>query len=189
MIAGAIQWYTEGQSIIQNIPAAITDQGPGKWLGVPRTLFFLVAVALVVYYLLGYTPYGRYLHSVGSNARSVRLVGLRVDRIVMLSFVLSGALAGLAGVLQVARQGGGNPQIGPGFVLPALAAAFLGATVFRPGRYNVPGTVLAIFFAAVGVSGLVLSGFEPWVEFVFNGLALIIAVALSTVIARRRVGA
>lgn len=188
VIAGAVQWYTEGQSIIRGIPSSITDQGTGTWLGLPRTLFFLVAVALCVYYLLAYTPYGRYLHSVGSNAQAAKLVGLRVDRIVLVSFVISGTLAGLAGVLQVARQGGGNPQIGPGFVLPALAAAFLGATVFRPGRYNVPGTVLAIFFVAVGVSGLVLSGFEPWVEFVFNGLALIVAVALSTVIARRRSG-
>lgn len=186
VIAGIIQWYTEGQSIITGIPTSLTDMGRGLWLGLPRTLFFLTAVAVLVWYLLAYTPFGRYLHSVGSNIQSARLVGLNVDRIVLLSFVLSGTLAGVAGVLQTARQGGGNPQIGPNFLLPALAAAFLGATVFRPGRFNVPGTVLAVFFVAISVSGLTLAGVEPWVEPTVQGTALVAAVALSTVVARRR---
>jgi ribose transport system permease protein len=112
-----------------------------------------------------------------------------VPRIVTLSFVLSGTLAGVAGVMQVARSGLANPQIGPNFVLPALAAAFLGATAIRPGRYNVPGTVLAVFFLAATVSGLTLAGVEPWVEPTFNGTALIVAVAMSTIIARRRAAA
>lgn len=189
VLSGIVQWYTEGQSILRGIPGTLTDVGSGQWLGLPRPLFVLAAVALVVFYVLAYTPYGRYLHSVGSNPSSARLTGLPVDRIVLLSFVLSGTLAGLAGVLQVARAGLANPQIGPNFVLPALAAAFLGATTIRPGRYNVPGTILAVFFLAASVSGLTLSGFEPWVEPTFNGSALIIAVAMSTVIARRRAAA
>lgn len=189
VISGIIQWYTEGQSIITGIPTSLTDLGRGQWLGLPRTLFFLTAVALLVAYLLAYTPFGRYLHSVGSNIQSARLVGLNVDRIVLLSFVLAGTLAGIAGVLQTARQGGGNPQIGPNFLLPALAASFLGATVFRPGRFNVPGTVLAVFFVAVSVSGLTLAGVEPWVEPTFQGTALVAAVALSTIVARRRAAA
>lgn len=189
VIGGIVQWYTGGQSIVTGIPASLTNLGSGTWFGLPRTLFFLVAVALVVFYVLSYTPYGRYLHSVGSSPQSARLTGLPVPRIVMLSFVLSGTLAGVAGVLQVARSGLANPQIGPNFVLPALAAAFLGATTIRPGRYNVPGTVLAVFFLAATVSGLTLSGVEPWVEPAFNGTALIIAVAMSTVIARHRGGA
>lgn len=189
IIGGLIQWYTRGQSIIRDIPRSLTHQGSGLWFGIPRTLYFLIVIGFFVHYLLQHTPYGRYLHSVGSNASAARLVGLNVDRIVLLAFVSSGSLSGLAGVLQVARQGGGNPQIGPNFLLPALAAGFLGATAFRPGRFNVPGTILAVFFVAASVSGLTLSGVAPWVEPTFQGTALVVAVSISTVLARRRAGA
>jgi ribose transport system permease protein len=102
--------------------------------------------------------------------------------------VISGALVGLAGVLQVARQGGGNPQVGLSFMMPALSAAFLGATTIHPGRFNVPGTVLAVFFLATSVSGLALAGVDNWVESLFNGTALVLAVGLSTVLGRRLSG-
>ena len=145
-------------------------------------------MAVLVWYLLGHTPVGRYLHSVGSNPQSARLVGLNVPRLVGLSFVLSGFLAGVAGVLLVARQGGGNPGLGQTFVLPAFAAAFLGATAFKPGRFNVGGTVLVVFLVAFSTTGLALSEVGTWVEPVCQGGALIIAVAISTAIARHRVG-
>jgi ribose transport system permease protein len=186
LLSGVVIRYTGGQAILKDIPHSLTDQGSKLWLGVPRPAYFLLIVALLVWYLLGHTPYGRYLHSVGSNAQSARLVGLNVDRIVLLSFVLSGTLAGLAGVLQVARQGAGNPGVANAFVLPAFAAAFLGATVFRPGRFNVWGTVLAVYFVSISTTGLTLSKVGSWVEPVFQGGALIVAVALSTTIAKRR---
>jgi ribose transport system permease protein len=175
-------------SILTGIPEALTNMGSGVWLGLPRTLFGLAVVALFTWYLLEHTPYGRYLHAVGSNPNAARLVGLDVDRIVILSFVISGAMTGFGGVLQVARQGGGNPQTGNFFLLPALSAAFLGATSIHPGRFNVPGTVVAVFFLATTVSGLSLSGVDNWVESVFNGTALAVAVGLSTVIGRHRAG-
>jgi ribose transport system permease protein len=185
VIEGIVSWYTNGQSILTGIPQSLTNMGSGLWLGLPRTLFFLAAVALLTWYLLEHTPYGRYLHAVGSNATAARLVGLDVDRVVILSFVISGVITGFAGVLQVARQGAGNPQVAGFFLMPALSAAFLGATSIRPGRFNVPGTILAVFFLATAVSGLSLAGVENWVESVFNGTALAVAVVLSTVVGRR----
>jgi ribose transport system permease protein len=188
VITGIISWYTEGLSILTGIPQALISMGSGVWLGLPRTLYGLTVVALFTWYLLEHTPYGRYLHAVGSNPNAARLVGLDVDRVVILSFVISGAMTGFGGVLQVARQGGGNPQTGNFFLLPALSAAFLGATSIHPGRLNVPGTVVAVFFLATTVSGLSLSGVDNWVESVFNGTALAVAVGLSTVIGRHRAG-
>ncbi|GAA2902469.1 hypothetical protein GCM10010472_70890 [Pseudonocardia halophobica] len=81
----------------------------------------------------------------------------------MLSFVLAGALAGVAGVLQIAAQGNADPQVGSiNFILPALAAAFLGATTWRPGTYNVIGTLIALYFLSTVVNGLSLVGVAPW---------------------------
>jgi ribose transport system permease protein len=189
VITGIISWYTEGVSILTGIPTSLTDMGSGLWLGLPRPLYVLAAVALFVWYLLEHTPYGRYLQAVGSNPNAARMVGLDAGRITILSFVVSDALAGAAGVLEVAREGGANPQIGSSITLPVLAVAFLGVTSIQPGRFNVPGTLLAVFFLATTVSGLSLVGVDNWVESAFNGAALLAAVALSTVVGRRRAGA
>lgn len=188
VLGGLTTLYTGGLSIVTGIPDSLTEFGSDSWFGLPCTLYVLAAVAVFVWYLLEHTAWGRELHAVGSNAMAARLVGIDVDRIVIISFVISGALVGLAGVLQVARQGGGNPQVGLSFMMPALSAAFLGATTIHPGRFNVPGTVLAVFFLATSVSGLALAGVDNWVESLFNGTALVLAVGLSTVLGRRLSG-
>lgn len=188
VLTGLTTLYTGGLSIITGIPELLTDLGSGAWFGLPCTLYVLAAVAVFVWYLLEHTPWGRELHAVGSNPFAARLVGIDVERVVIASFAVSGALVGLAGVLQVARQGGGNPQVGLSFMMPALSSAFLGATTIHPGRFNVPGTVLAVFFLATSVSGLALAGVENWVESLFNGGALVLAVGLSTVLGRRLSG-
>jgi ribose transport system permease protein len=188
VLTGLTTLYTGGLSIVTGIPELLTDLGSGTWLGLPCTLYILGAVAVFVWYLLEHTPWGRELHAVGSNPLAARLVGIDVDRIVIISFVVSGALVGVASVLQVARQGGGNPQVGLSFMMPALSSAFLGATAIHPGRFNVPGTVLAVFFLATSVSGLALAGVDNWVESLFNGCALVLAVGLSTVLGRRLSG-
>ncbi len=187
VISGVVGWYTEGQQIARNIPNLIVDLGTGFWFGIPIGVYLLVVAALLVWYLLEYTPFGRYLHAVGSNEVAARVSGLKVNRLVLMSFVISGLVAGLAGVVQVARIGAGQPSIGPNYLLPALSAAFLGATAIQPGRYNVWGTIVAVFFIAVSVSGLALAGAPYYVGPIFTGGALVIAVAVSTLIARRRV--
>ncbi len=189
VLVGIVNWYTKGESIINGISKNLTKVGSGDWFGIPRTVYFLVVVASLVYYLLEHTPYGRYLHSIGSNREAARLVGLPVERLVLSAFVLSGALAALAGVVLVARNGGASPQVGTvGDTLQALSAAFLGATAIKPGRFNVLGTIVAIFFLAFSVTGLSLAGVANWINDVFNGAALFLAVLISTVIGRKRLG-
>ncbi|KRC73934.1 MULTISPECIES: ABC transporter permease [unclassified Nocardioides] len=188
LVAGLVSLYTDNQIISVGIPESLTNLGAGDLLGIPRPVYAIAIVALFVYYLLRHTPYGRYLASVGASPSSARLVGLNVPRMILSSFVLSGALSGIAGILLLARAGTANPQVGPGFTLAALSAAFLGATAIRPGTFNVPGTLLGVLFVAISVNGLVLAGTADWVEPTFNGVALLVAVTLSTAIARRRAG-
>jgi ribose transport system permease protein len=188
VVTGAVNWYTGGNSIIQKIPTRLTDFGAGNWLGLPLTLYLLVAVAAAIWYLLEHTPFGRYLYSVGVSPESARLVGLRIPSLVLRSFVVSGAAAGLAGVMLLARSGAGNPGIGGSFTLTALAAAFLGATAVRPGRFNVLGTMLAIFFLASAITGLTFAGVKDYISDLFTGSALVLAVAISAMLSRRRAG-
>ena len=186
---GIVEWYTKGQSIITGISPHLVSVGTGDWLGIPRTVYYLAVIALAAYYLLEHTPFGRYLHSIGSNPEAARLVGLPVKRYILLSFVISGALAGVAGVLLVARNGGASPQVGTVTdTLQALSAAYLGATAIKPGRFNIPGTLIAILFLSFTVTGLSLAGVANWINDVFNGAALFVAVLISTIIGRKRTG-
>jgi len=188
VITGIVNWYTQGLSIIQGIPSQLTVFGGGNWFGIPSPFYVVALAALLVYYLLEHTPYGRNLHAVGSNVESARLVGLAIPRIVFLSFVVSGAAAGLGGVLLVADSGAGNPSVGATFTLTALTAAFLGATSVKPGRFNVVGTLLAIFFLATAITGLTFAGVQDYINDLFTGFALIVAVGISVLLGRRRLG-
>lgn len=190
VLLGIVEWYTQSQSITTGISSALFQFGSRDTLGIPDVVLLLAVAALVVYYLLEHTPYGRYLTSIGSNARAARLVGLRVERLKFSAFVLSGALAGVAGVLLVAKNGSASPEAGSVTdTLQALAAVYLGATSIRPGRFNVLGAMLAVYFIGFSVSGLAIAGVQSWVSQVFSGAALFIAVVVSTVIRRRRIGA
>lgn len=186
LILGLVNWYSEGSSIIQGIPQSVITFGGGNTFGLPNLVYVLIAVALAVYYLLEQTPYGRNLHAIGSNRAAARLVGIRVERDTCLAFVLSGGFAGVAGVLLLARSGAGNPQVGQSFTLTAIAAAFLGAASFKLGKLNVPGTLVAIFFLAVNITGLTFAGVALWISDVFTGLALVLAVAFAGFMSRPR---
>jgi ribose transport system permease protein len=186
ILAGVNQAKTGGLAIVSNIPESVTSFGSGNTISIPRTAFALAVVAIAVTYLLVHTPFGRYAYALGSNPEAARLVGLRTGRTLGLTFVASGALAGAAGVLQVARAGGADPRVGESFTLPALAAAFLSAAAIKPGRYNVGGVLVAIFFLAALNSGLNLAGAEPYLTNYVNGGALIVGVGLAAFLGRRR---
>jgi ribose transport system permease protein len=185
-ILGFIDWYTKDQSIVNGIPAGITHFGRNNFLGVPDIVWVLALVAVVIYYLLEHTPYGRNLHAIGSNRAAARLVGIRVERSIALAFVINGVFAGIAGVLMLARAGAGNPQIPPTLALTALAGAFLGAASFKVGRLNVPGTIVALLFLAVNITGLQYAGVDNWINEMFTGLSLIFAIALAAVLSKER---
>lgn len=186
VILGYIDWYTHGQSIINGIPTSLVTFGGTNLLGIPKVVYVLVAVGLLVYYLMEHTPYGRNLHAIGSNKAAARLVGIRVERTIIVAFASTGAFAGVAGVLLLARTGAGNPAVGTTFTLTAVAAAFLGAASFKVGRLNVPGTIVAIFFLAVNITGLTFAGVENWINELFTGLTLVLAIALAAVLSKER---
>jgi ribose transport system permease protein len=186
LLGGLALYYTKGSTITSGIPKSFGIWGAQNFLGVPRPFLLLIGVALVTWYLITYTPFGRYTEAIGSNEQAARLVGINVTRTVWVSFVLSGMLAAAAGALQTSRAGNGTAETASAFLLPAFTAVFLGATTIRPGRYNVWGTLVGVYFVAVSVNGLTLLGASLWVQPVFDGASLIIAVALSTLIARER---
>jgi ribose transport system permease protein len=139
---------------------------------------YLVILGLITWWLLEYTPAGRYMHAVGGNPDAARLSGVKVGHWVWLSLIGSATISGVAGVLY-GSQSGPSLTYGPGLLLPAFAAVFLGSTQFKPGRFNVWGTLLSIYVLATGVQGLEYVTGVQWLNDMFNGIALILAVAFA----------
>ncbi|MEW2386117.1 ABC transporter permease [Micromonospora sp. NPDC047707] len=179
LLGGAIFAYTDGIQITKDIPSTLTDLGSFTWLGVPRIVLAATIIAVIVWFVMDQTPLGRRLFAIGSNANASRLTGIDVARTQLVAFTLSGLTAGVAGVLLLARQGSATSDNGMGMLFPALTAVFLSTIVIDIGRPSVLGTVIGILFVAVSVSGLTLAGSPAWVSQVFNGAALLIAVAVA----------
>jgi ribose transport system permease protein len=188
IIGGIVSRITNGSTISSHLSEGLVSFGSSTWLGVPRPVYVLAVIAIAVWYLQQNTPFGRYLQSVGTNEEAARLVGMNTDRLVLSSFVLAGTISGLAGVILIAQAGSASPNAGPLYSLPAFAAAFLGATAIRPGRFNVGGTIVAILFLAAITSGLNLAGAENYVTDIVNGAALLVGVGVTAQFARQRAG-
>jgi ribose transport system permease protein len=189
VIQGVVQWYTNGESVFGAIPRGFTALGRGDLAGVPLPFVYVLAIAAVLWLLFARTGWGRRCFAVGGNARAAHLMGMPVKRIVLQAFVLTGFLAAVAGVLSSSILGSANPNIGVNYLLPAFAAVFLGAAPAGPGRFNAWGTVVAVYALAAGIAGLQQLGAAFYVEQLFNGGALLLAVALSKWMAQRRVRA
>lgn len=155
--------------------------------GLSWSVYFLICVALIVWYVLEHRPTGRYVYAAGGSPEAARLSGVRTSFVVFGAMVTAGLISALAGVVLTSRIGVGSPSIGPPYLIPAFAAAFLGSTQLRAGRFNVWGTLIAVYVLAMGVKGLQLAGVPFWIPDLFNGAALLLAVGLSGL--RRRTGA
>lgn len=188
LITGAVVWYSNGGTFSTGLPDLITNLGTDSVLGVPVVVVILTIVLVLGFYVMNATPLGRFLYAVGGSKDASRLSGLNVRLLTTLAFVVSGFLAGLAGILQAGLLGSGNPTVGPGYLLPAFAAVFLGATSFRRGTFNVAGTVVATFTLAVGVNGLVAIGAPFYIEPIFTGLALLTAALGARAFVKSRTG-
>jgi len=161
------------------VPRSLTSLARGSVFGIPLPVLYAVAAAAILWFVLGRLPIGRRLYAVGGNRRAAQLSGIRADRLVIASFAASGVLAALAGVVLGSQLGSVVPGGESAYLLPAFAGAFLGATAIQPGRFNAVGTVLAAYTLSVAVSGLQQLGAPAWVQPVFNGTVLVIAVGLS----------
>lgn len=186
VVGGFIQLYTNGEVIFKGVPQPLRDLGQAKVATVGLPVVIMLVLALLLWFVFDKRPWGRRMYAVGSSAEASRLAGVDVERIRFSAFVLAGLLAAIAGYLLTARVGSGSPTASANFLLPAFAAAFLSSAAFRVGFFNIWGVVLSVYFLAVGVTGLKFLGADFWVDPVFNGTALIVAVAVSRMPARRR---
>jgi ribose transport system permease protein len=178
VLLAAIAWVSGSQQILDLSPS-FASIATSQFLGITDPVWIMLVIAVVLWYVTARTATGRRLYATGGNVEAARLAGVRTSRVIVSSLVVCGAITAFAGVLATSRIATGDPTIGPAYLLPAYAAAFLGSTQFRGGRYNIWGTVVAVYVLATGVKGLQLAGAPVWIPDLFNGLALLLAVGLA----------
>jgi ribose transport system permease protein len=189
ILGGVVNWQTGGKVIYGDVADAFTNLGRWDFVaGIPGSVLYLAGIGVLLWLLFTRTVFGRYLFATGSNPAAARLTGVDTAGVRTMAFVITGVIAALAGVLFAANVGSGQPGIGDQFLLPAFAATFLGATTITPGRFNVWGTLIAVYLLAVGLAGLQQAGAPFYAEPIFNGAALLVAVGLSTVLRRAKEG-
>ncbi|MCR1786132.1 ABC transporter permease [Nocardioides carbamazepini] len=184
LLSGVWIWYLGNQAIVpeEPLPTGFTNLGRHTILGLTVPFWVAIGLAIVIFAVLKWLPLGRRIHAVGANRRAAELAGVRPRHIVAGTLVVAALIAGIAGVLLAAQYGGASPGAGSALIFPAFAGVFLGATTIDPGRFNVLGTVLAVYTLAFMVAGLQQLGgiwSEAWVTPTFNGLTVIVAVSLS----------
>lgn len=184
-INGIVLWISNSNTI-GGIDFALVMAVVGTRLfGIPLAFYYAVLMAAVIWYVFGYTATGRRLLFVGRGREVARLSGIPVDRVRLGALIASSTVAALAGVLYAGTIGAADPNSGNSFLLPAFAAGFLGATSITPGRFNPVGSVVAVYLIVIGITGLTMLGIQSFVQNLFYGGSLVLAVALSQLVRKR----
>jgi len=178
-LSGVVLWISDSQTIGGVSQRLVDPVIVWDLFGIPLSFFYGLALCVVVGYVFELTPLGRRVLFVGQSRSVSRLSGVRVARVRFGALVASATISGLAGVLYAGTIGGADPSSGANYLLPAFAAAFLGATSIVPGRFNPWGSIIAVYFLGTGVTGLQLLGLASYVQQLFYGGALVFAVALA----------
>lgn len=169
--------------LTQGNPVAVSDYnfqniGQARIAGIPTPVWMMAAVFVVFGILLARTRYGRYVYATGDNAEAAKLSGISVDRVKILAFVISGALAALAGFIVTARLSTAEPSAGTGLELEAIAAVIIGGTSLAGGRGDLIGTIVGALILGVIDNGMNLLDVSPFLQGVVKGLVILFAVLL-----------
>jgi ribose/xylose/arabinose/galactoside ABC-type transport system permease subunit len=149
-----------------------------RWMILPPGLWLLVLLALATAVVLRYTKLGAHIFAIGSSEETARLCGVPVERVKVLVYVLSGALAGLTGVLQFSRLTVGDPTVAVGLELDVIAAVVIGGGSLAGGEGTVLGTLVGAFIMTVIRTGTAQMGLPNWVQEIVTGAIIVAAVAI-----------
>lgn len=187
VITGAMLGISNSRTIISGIPDGFLVLGQGYMLGVPNPVIVTVAVALVLWLLLEHTQLGRTLYAIGGNAEASRLAGIAVKRYAPIALAICATCAALGGLMAASNLGAGRPQgVGESYLLNAFAAAFIGASTLRPGKFHILGTLVGVLLIGVINNGLSIMGVPTYWQYIVQGVLLVVALFSAGLLTMRR---
>lgn len=185
-ILTGVEFAFTGQAVVfQGVAHGYVNIAANSWLGISNQVWIALVVGVILWILLDATEIGRFMYAIGGNQEAARLSGIRTRTLRVTGFVIVSLTAALVGILISSAGAGYTPNPGQYLLLPAYAGAFLGAACFRPGEFNIPGTVVGVLFLGTIGTGLTLLNLQTYLINLVQGTILIVAVLLSTVATRR----
>jgi len=170
---------SDGRAVVTGLPANFMSLGRGFIFGViPIPVVIMVAVYIVFHFILSRTLFGKYTYAIGGNIETARLSGIPVRKVRYLTYLLVGALAGLAGIMMASRLNSGNPLVGSGFEFDVIIAVFLGGLSTKGGEGSLIGTLIGTMIIGVIANGLNILGVNPFYQYIIRGAVLVLAVAV-----------
>jgi simple sugar transport system permease protein len=158
----------------------------GKLMGIPVQSIWFLALAIILWFLLYRHKFGEHILFVGDNADATRMMGVNVDRVKILVFVLMGVLASFAGILDIFKMRTWWPTMGEGYLMMTLAAAFVGGTSMFGGEATIFGTFIGAFLIGSMEAGIVAAGLSGfWTRFIY-GLLILVAVTVHTILKKKK---
>ncbi len=175
LLDGLSLWVTGNSVIFEGFTDAFLWYGNWRIFDLQAAVWYLVVLAVLVGGMLHYSATGRHFHAIGSNRAASRMAGIKVQRQIILAFVICAVLAAFCGFAYTSRQGSLTPLFGSSMMLPAFAAVFLGYVTLAHRRFHVLGTVIGVYIIGTGTLGLLLIGAPAYSQQLFAGLVLIAA--------------
>lgn len=177
-LRGLVLYLTDGQTITEGVPRALGALSDARALGVPRPVWLLLPLALLAHVALSRTRFGRYCYAQGGNPQAAYLAGIPTRFLVASVYVISGACAGLAGMMDAARILTGSPTAGQEYELRVIAAVVIGGASLSGGRGTIAGATIGALLMAVLENGGNLLGISPFVQRMAIGALIVIVVAM-----------
>jgi ribose transport system permease protein len=185
-IQGIILWISGSETISGISQGLINAVILTRIFGISLSFYYAVLLAVAMWYFFEYTTPGRRLLFVGRGREVARLSGIQVDLVRAAALVGSSGIAAAAGIMYSGSTGSADPLSGLQLLLPAFASAFLGATSIIPGRFNPWGSLIGVYLLTTGINGLTILGIPSFVQNLFYGGGLALAVALSQLVRNRQ---
>ena len=179
ILTGIVLWISGSMTISGISNGLVNVVVSDTFLGIPLEFYYGLAICCAMWYFFKLTALGRRVLFVGRGRSVARLSGVSVGRVRWGSLMFAGLCAAVAGVVYAGTTGASDPTSGLTYLLPAFAGCFLGATSIEPGRFNAWGAFIAVCFLATGINGLSILGLQSYVQNLFYGGALIVAVVFS----------
>ena len=181
LVTSAAYWFSDTRSV--NIPEDLTGRylnwAVGTTAGVSNDIWVGVVFLIILGVLLGATPFGRYVRAIGAQERAVIASGINVNRVKIATFMLSGTMAAVAGVMMAARLGSGSPTLANEFLLPAIAAVIVGGTAITGGVGSIWRTLIGALIIQVVRIGMTFMGVSVFTQQIVFGFILVAAVAVT----------
>ncbi|WCK55654.1 ABC transporter permease [Aneurinibacillus sp. Ricciae_BoGa-3] len=200
IIGGVHKTYTQGFSVYNHMPLPDGTTAPGTlnvsflWLGqgklagIPVPVIIMILAVAAVHIFLNYTRWGRFLYVTGGNQEAARLSGVPVRKVKTAAYILAGAFSALAGILYTARVGSGQIDAGSPLLMEAVAAVFVGFSVFGAGKPNVIGTFFGAVLIGILLNGLTMLNLPYYAFDIIKGVVLVFALAITFIHLYRRKG-